>query len=75
MVETRERVRRRKPFYTCNNHRRRGPTVCGSRHWIDVEAADRAVLDTISRHVLRTDVVDAAVDRALDRLLSGRLHR
>ena len=28
MVETREHGRRRKPFYTCNNHRRRGPTVC-----------------------------------------------
>jgi hypothetical protein len=40
-----------------------------------MKAADRAVLDAISSEVLRTDVVDAAIDRALDRLLSARLHR
>jgi site-specific DNA recombinase len=75
MAESRMHGRRRKLFYTCNNHRRRGPAICSSRQWIDMEAADRAVLSTVERQLLRPDVVEAAIDRALDRLLAVRSKR
>jgi hypothetical protein len=38
-------------------------------------AADRAVLSTVERHLLRPDVVEAAIDRALARLLSVKSQR
>jgi site-specific DNA recombinase len=75
MAESRMHERRRKLFYTCNNHRRRGPAVCASRQWIDMEAADRAVLSTVERQLLCPDIVEAAIDRALDRLLAVRSQR
>ena len=40
-----------------------------------MKAADRAVLSTVEKHLLRADVIDAAIDRALDRLLSARNER
>jgi hypothetical protein len=51
MAASRMHGRRRRLFYTCNNHRRRGPAVCRSRQWIDMEAADRAVLSTVERQL------------------------
>jgi hypothetical protein len=40
-----------------------------------MEAADRAVLSTVERQLLCLDIVEAAIDRALDRLLAVRSQR
>ena len=64
--------RGRELFYTCNNHRRRGLTVCPADDWIPLDAADRVVLEVLAQDFLRPEVVNAALDRALDRILAAR---
>lgn len=52
---------------------RRGPTVCRSHEWIDMNAADRAVLNLVEQQILRPPVIEAAIDRAVEKLLADRI--
>ncbi len=65
-LEVRSRAHRhhRKHFYMCSTHRRKGPAICRG---IDVplERADAAVLATLEEAILRRDLLQEALLRAL----------
>ncbi len=62
----------RRPVYGCSYHRERGNAVCVNRLVAPIEIADRAVLAAIEGDVMRVEVVDTALEEALDTLrLSG----
>jgi hypothetical protein len=56
-------------FYGCTSFHLRGSSVCSNGLELPMEVADRAVLDAFERDILRPDVVEAAVTRAMNRLL------
>jgi site-specific DNA recombinase len=56
--------------YRCLTSQKRGDTVCGNRVTLRQELLDQAVLGSVSE-VLDERIMDAAVDRALERLRTG----
>ena len=61
--------RPRRYAYRCGYHHQRGRTVCTNSLEAPMEVANRAVLDTIEHHFLRSEVTEAAVATALEALL------
>ena len=55
-------------FYGCMSFHLRGRTVCTNSLEIPMELADQAVLAAIEREILKPDVVEAVLDRALELL-------
>lgn len=73
VVGTQDIKRRgRRAVYVCGYHRERGNAVCTNRLVAPVEIADRAVLAAVEHDVMRVEVVETALEEALDLLrLSG----
>ncbi len=68
-VYSRRQGRRRTFFYACTAHHKRGPSVCANALKVPMAAANTAILAAIESDVLRPEVVDAALTRAVDALL------
>jgi len=68
---TRGHGRRRAKFYGCAYHHKRGATVCSNSVQLRQEILDGALLEAIGK-VLDEQLVEAAVERALDRLRARR---
>ncbi|MBI4207199.1 MAG: recombinase family protein [Betaproteobacteria bacterium] len=67
-VRSRSHGRQRKLFYHCLTNIVRGRTICPNDMITPLEDAEAAVRETFERHVLREDVVMAAVQEAAERL-------
>jgi hypothetical protein len=57
-------------FYGCAANHRRGRTVCGNASTVPMEVADSAVLSAMERTLLNSHVLEKAVARAVERLMS-----
>jgi hypothetical protein len=68
---TRGHGRRRAKFYGCVYHHKRGATVCSNSVQIRQEILDGALLEAIGK-VLDEQLVEAAVERGLERLRARR---
>jgi site-specific DNA recombinase len=62
---------RRQHAYVCANHRERGNTICSNRLHAPMDDTDAAVLATIERDLMTSDVVEAAVAEASRLLLTS----
>src|SRR5437016_607177 len=68
---TRGHGKKRAKFYGCSYNYKRGATVCPNRVQIRQDLLDHAVLKAID-DVLDQRIVEAAVEQALERLLTGQ---
>ena len=68
-VYSRRQGRRRVFFYACTAHHKRGPSVCANALKVPMATANAAILTAIEHDVLRPEVVDAALARAVEALL------
>ncbi len=66
---SRQQARRRVFFYACTAHHKRGPSICANALKVPMETANAAILTAIEADVLRADVVEAAVARAVEMLI------
>jgi hypothetical protein len=67
-VRSRSHGRERKLFYHCLTNVTRGRAICGNDMITLLEEAEAAVRETFERHVLREDVLTAALEEALRQL-------
>jgi site-specific DNA recombinase len=58
-------------FYVCAENQNRGPAVCGNDVRVRHDVLDHAILDALTG-LLDAQMIDAAVDRALERLRAGQ---
>lgn len=58
--------------YLCAYHHQRGRTVCLNSLEAPMEIADRAVLDIIERDLLRPEIVEQAIELAIEELRPDR---
>ncbi len=68
-VKSRSHGRKRAYYYGCTSYHLRGRRVCTNNLEIPMDLTDRAVLAGFERDVLRPEVVEAAVSRAVTALL------
>ena len=68
-VYSRRQGRRRAFFYACTAHHKRGPSVCANALKVPMATANAAILTAIEHDVLRPEVVDAVLTRAVEALL------
>ena len=68
-VYSRRQGRRRVFFYACTAHHKRGPSVCANALKVPMATANSAILTAIESDVLRPEVVEAALERAVEALL------
>ena len=68
-VYSRRQGRRRAFFYACTAHHKRGLSVCANALKVPMAAENTAILAAIENDVLRPEVVDAALTRAVEALL------
>ena len=59
---------RRAVFYGCAAYHRRGKSVCANSLTVPMEATDDAVLTVVEDAILRPEVVEAAIERAVEQL-------
>lgn len=71
IVRTYAHGRRRAPFYACLSYHKRGSCVCQNNTVMPMDRLDDAVLDALAEDILQPEMVEAAVQRALDRLAPG----
>jgi site-specific DNA recombinase len=64
-VRSRSHGARRAYFYGCQTYHLRGPAICANRLEAPMDAANRAVLDTIAHDVLAPAVVEEALALAI----------
>jgi len=69
-VRSHDHGRQRVFYYACSTYRRRGKAICANAKEVPMVRADEAVLATIEQEVLRPEVVERAVARALELLKS-----
>ncbi len=55
-------------YYGCTSYHLRGTTVCCNNVNLPKEAADRAILEAIREDLLRPEVVEGAIRRAIEKL-------
>ena len=67
-VRSRSHGRQRKLFYHCLTNVVRGRAICANDMITPLEDAEAAVRETFERHVLREDVVTAALEEAVHQL-------
>jgi len=65
VVRGRKHGKARQNRYACSTVHYRGRTVCANSLEIPVDAADGAILDMLSADVLRPEVIERAIDRAM----------
>jgi DNA invertase Pin-like site-specific DNA recombinase len=70
-VRTHAHGKRRAPYYACLAYHQRGARVCRNRVEMPMTAVDDAVLDSLSEDILQPDIVEAAINRAIERLAPG----
>ena len=70
-VRTYKHGRQRAPFYACASYFRKGSCVCMNNSRVKLEDLDHLVLQTLEDVVLQPDVVEAALQQALDKLAPG----
>jgi hypothetical protein len=58
-------VRRRVPFWGCMTRKQRGEAVCPNRLEVPLEATDHAVLNSVERDILRMEVLETTLYKAL----------
>jgi len=58
----------RRPFYACVVYHQRGRAVCKNNLEVRMESADQAVLKAVERDVLRIEVLETSLAKALDAL-------
>jgi hypothetical protein len=63
--------RARVPRYSCSGYHRRGSAVCKNGVQVPMDELDTAVLDRLTSDVLDPEVINAAVERAIERLAPG----
>ena len=68
-VYSRRQGRRRVFFYACTAHHKRGPSVCANALKVPMATANAAILTAIESNVLRPEVVEAALARAVESIL------
>src|SRR6267143_483720 len=71
MARSRDYGSTRKFGYLCGYHHQRGRTVCVNGLEAPMEATDHAVLASIERDLLRREVVERAIELAIDELRPG----
>ena len=69
-VRSRSHGRRRSFYYVCTAHHMRGRRVCANAQELPMDPTNAAVLDAVRDQVLSLSVVDAVIQRAIDRLLT-----
>lgn len=80
-VHTRHHGRQRVPFFGCSTYHLRGRAICENNLEVPLGATDEAVLDAIEHDLLRVEVLETALAKALDLLrpspdvLDGRAQR
>jgi hypothetical protein len=67
-VHSRAHGGRRVPFFGCMTYHQRGRAVCGNNLEVPLEAADQAVLVAVEHDLLRVEVLETALAKALDLL-------
>ncbi len=65
---------RRIYVYKCNNYHTKGKTVCPNGLTVPLGATDQAVLSAIEEQALQPEVVEKAIDRALEMLRPAEDH-
>jgi site-specific DNA recombinase len=63
---------RRAPSYGCMAYHTRGRTVCANNLEVPLEATDHAVLNAVEHDVLRVEVLETALYKALEALQPAR---
>lgn len=53
-------------FYGCSGYHRKGTTVCGNNVTLPMDIVDEAVVTAVEESLLRRDLVDLALNKALD---------
>ena len=66
--------RRRVVFYGCSGYHRKGTTVCGNNVTFRMEIVDDAVVTAVEESLLRRDLVDLALNKALDAIATQHAH-
>ena len=69
-VRSRKRGKGRLFFYVCTGYHLRGRHVCTNGYELPMEPTDAAVLGAIGEQVLSTSIIEQAIERATERLLS-----
>jgi Recombinase zinc beta ribbon domain len=54
--------------YVCSVYWNRGDSICGNRRLASMDEADAAIRALLAREVLRRDVLERALDRAVEML-------
>ena len=70
-IEARSRSHRhhRVVFYGCSAYLRKGSAVCGNALTLPADVLEDAVLESVEETVLNKSVVEAAIDRAVERIV------
>lgn len=71
MARSRDYGSQRKFGYLCGYHHQRGRTVCVNGLEVPMDSTDCAVLASIERDLLRREVVERAIEFAIDELRPG----
>src|SRR5881296_3931073 len=71
MARSRDYGSTRKFDYLCGSHHQRGRTVCVNGLEAPMEATDHAVLASLERDLVRGEVVERAIEFAIDELRPG----
>ncbi len=67
-VRSRDHGKRRPSFYVCTSYRLRGRTVCKNNLEAPMGVMNQAVLDTLEQDLLRPEVIERAIAKAVERL-------
>jgi hypothetical protein len=67
-VRSRSHGGRRAYYYVCTGYHLRGRRACSNKYELPMDATNAAVLGAIGEQVLSPDVLEAAIDRAVERL-------
>ena len=67
-ARSRSHGKRRAVFYGCAAYHRRGKSICANSLTVPMAVTDDAVLSVVEDAILRSEVVEAAVERAVEQL-------
>ena len=67
-ARSRSHGKRRVVFYGCSAYHRRGKSVCANSLTVPMAATDDAVLSVVEDAILRPEVVEAAIEKAVEQL-------
>ncbi len=67
-IRSRDHGKQRPSFYVCTSYRLRGRTVCKNNLEAPMGVMNQAVLDTLEKDLLRPEVIERAIAKAVERL-------